>query len=39
MIPIPGDKLVFVTHNTYITNHGDEEFQTMLGWKKQIQTE
>ena len=26
-------------YNNYVAQHGDEEFQRMLGWKKQIQTE
>lgn len=26
-------------YNNYVAQHGDEEFQKMLGWKKQIQSE
>lgn len=26
-------------YNNYVAQHGDEEFQKMLGWKKQIQAE
>ena len=33
------DMLTRSAYNDYIANHGDVEFQKMLSWKKQIQSE